>query len=228
MLLFFSASPGAQAQDSAAEFTPNDDAVHVVTYVETTSAGIPRAIGLLHLYREAGRMEPGNTSLELRQEVGRPYRFAVVAQWEDQAAYEAHERGAEAMQLFAGLNEIQTAPPEKIVLQNFAVGLVRPSGGGRAQVYGITHIEIPSDRLAEFRALLSPFVETSRSDGGGMRFDVLQRLDPQQNHLFLFESWTNPGDFEAHRSSEHAKNFREGLAAMLADLVDDRLYGAFD
>lgn len=228
VLLSLGLSPAASAQEPAADFTPNDNAVYAVTYVETSSAGIPRAIGLLHLYRDDARSEPGNTSLELRQEVGRSYRFAIVAQWQNQEAYERHERGSPAMDLFAGLREIQVAPPETVVLKNFAVGPVRESGGGRAQVYAISRIEIPPERLEEFRVLANPFVESSRADGGGMRFDILQESGPQQDHLFLFESWTNTGDYEAHRTSEHVRNFRMGLAAMLADIYDDRLYGAFD
>ncbi len=228
ILLSFGGAAAAQDQDSADDFIPNDDAVTVVTYVETSAASTARAIGLLHSYRGAGRTEPGNSVLELRQEVGQPYRFAIHAQWQDQASFEAHERGIAATQLFDGLSEIQTAPPERIVLQNFAVGPVRASGGGRAQVYGISQIEISPDRLEDFRALVTPFVETSRGDGGGMRFDVLQSMDSQQNQLVILESWTNPSDFETHRSSDHAVSFRGGLASMLIDLHDHRLYGAFD
>jgi len=216
----------AQSQD----VTPAAPAstVTVVTYVETSAASIARAIGLLHQYREAGQTDAGNSLLELRQEVGQPYRFAIFTQWQDQAAFDAHERGAAATQLFEGLAEIQTAPPHSITLQGFEVGPLRAPGGGRAQIYAMSHIQIAPDRIEAFRALATPYVEASRSDEGGMRFDVLQMSNDQQNHLLILESWTNPGDYEAHRSSEHATNFRSGLAPLLIDLRDDRLYGAFD
>jgi len=226
VLLSIGGAFGAQSQDVTP--APPESTVTVLTYVETSAASIPRAIGLLHQYREAGRTEAGNSLLELRQEVGQPYRFAIITQWQDQAALDAHERGTVAMELYAGLSEIQTAPPETIVLQGFAVGPVRESGGGRAQTYAMSHIEISPDRIEEFRALVTPYVETSRSDGGGMRFDVLQMSNAEENHLVILESWTSPRDYEAHRSSEHAASFRDGLAPMLIDLRDDRLYGGFD
>ncbi len=216
----------AQSQDVTP--APPEGTVTVLTYVETSAAFIPNAIGLLHRYRAGGQAEPGNSLLELRQEVGQPYRFAILTQWQDQAALDAHERGAVAMELYTGLSEIQSAPAHSITLRGFAVGPVRESGGGRAQTYAMSHVEISPDRIEEFRALVTPYVETSRSDGGGMRFDVLQLQDAEGNHLFILESWTSPRDYEAHRSSEHATEFRDGLAPMLIDLRDDRLYGGFD
>ncbi len=179
ILLSFGGAAAAQDQDSGDDFIPNDDAVTVVTYIETSAASTARAIGLLHSYREAGRAEPGNSVLELRQEVGQPYRFAIHAQWQDQASFEAHESGTAATQLFDGLSEIQTAPPERIVLQNFAVGPVRASGGGRAQVYGISHIEIFPDRLEDFRALES-FMASKRT-----RYLIVER-DGLQEQLQIF------------------------------------------
>lgn len=226
--LLFGVSLGAQSQTLTPDPAPVESAVYVVTYIEISAMSVPQAIGLLLPYRDAGRAESGNSSIDLHQEVGRPYHFAIYEQWQDRAAFDAHQQGPAATQLLVGLKDIQSAPPESRVFQGFAVGPVRPPGPGRAQVYSISQIEVPVARLAEFRALVTPLVETSRTDGGGMRFDVLQELNPRQNQLTVLESWSNPQAYEAHRTSAHVQRFREGLAPMLIGLYDDRLYGIFD
>lgn len=228
VLLSFSVAPGAQSQNLPPGPAPDESAVYVVTYIEVTAMSVPRAIGPLLQYREAVRAEFGNSSVDLYQELGRPYRFAIYEQFQDRATFEAHKLGNATTQLLVGLKDIQSAPPDSRAFQGFAVGPVRPPGGGRAKIYSISHIEIPAARLADFGALARPFVETSRTDPGGMRFDVLQELDPRQNQLTVFESWSSPQDFEAHRISAHVQQFREGLAPMLIGLYEDRLYGIFD
>ena len=220
------------AQDEEPTPAAPETTVHVVTYIEVKTNAVPHAIGMLLQYRNAGRDEAGNAVFDLHQEVGRPYRFAVYEQWQSQAALTAHEQGAAATRLLSGLAEIQSALPNRRILAGFAVGPVRPQGGGRAQVYGISRFEIPLAQIAAFRATMASFLEASRNEPGGMRFDILEEEDSQSGlqlvGLTLVESWNNPGNFEDHRSSNQFVQFREALAPLVVGLYQDRLYGGFD
>lgn len=198
--------------------------VNVVTFVDVSTASIPRAIGLLRTYRDA-TAKAGISAIDLYQELGRPYRFAINEQWKDQASYDSQRQGLAATQLLAALKAMQSAPPESHVFQGYAVGPVRPVAGGRAQVYGICYFEIEAARLADFGNLVRPYVDAGRKDEGGMRLDFLQEANPRQTHILLFSSWNGPDEHEAHRISAHAQRFRESLAPLLSGSFDDRLYG---
>lgn len=225
-LFLFGAAPGAQSQPASPTPAPPPSAVFVVTHIGVSAAGIPDAIGLLGRYRDA-LAQAGTPNVDLYQELGRPDRFAIVEQWQDRPALDAKRPGAAAM-LAAGLKDIQSAPPDSQIFQGFSVAPIRPPGGGRAKVHGLSHFEIPAARLTEFDALVKPYLEASRTDAGGMRFDLLKGQGPRQNQFTIVESWSNPQDFESHRNSAPVKKFREGLAPMLTGPFDDRLYGKFN
>lgn len=207
---------------------PGPATVHVVSFVEFGEAAIPRAVGVLRQYRNAARAETGSGGAELFQEIGRPYRFIINEAWRDRAAYDAHARGAAATQFAAGLKPLQSAPAEIHVLQGLSVGPEKPPGPGRAKLLGIAQLEIPAARMAEFSGLARTLADASRNDGGSMRFDVLQEAAPRQNRILIFESWSSPEDYEAHRIAAHTQRFRESVAAMLTGAYDDRFYGKFD
>jgi quinol monooxygenase YgiN len=225
LLLVGLAAAGAREEATPA---PGPASVHVVAFVDVSEAAIPRALGVLRQFRDAVRGEPGNTGAELYQEIGRPYRFTINEQWRDRASFDGHSRGGAAAQFATGLKALQTAPAEIHVLQGLAVGPVKPPGPGRAKLLAVAQFDISAARLAEFAALAKTYAETSRNDGGSMRFDVLQDMPPRQNRIVVFETWSSPEDYEAHRTSAHAQKFRETAAAMLTGSYDDRFYGKFD
>jgi quinol monooxygenase YgiN len=217
----------SEASSQNAASAPPQSAIYVVTYIDVSLASVPRAIGLLQQYHDK-LAQSGNANVDLCEELGRPDHFAIVETWPDRASFDAHKSGPEATQLLAGLKDMQSAPPDSRILQGFAVGPARPPGGGRAKVYMISRFEIPAARLADFGAMTKPYVAASRTDQGGMRFDILQELNPRQNQLTIYESWSNPQDFETHRISAPVQKFRDGLAPMLIGSYDDRLYGKFN
>ena len=217
----------AHAAANQTEATPTaPTAINVVTFVDVTEAAIPRAIGLLRQYRE--QLAGPATAIDLYQDIGRPYRFAINEQWRDREAFDAHQRGNAPAQLLTALSSLQSAPPETHILQPHSVAPERPPGGGRAKLFVISRFEVMPARLTELEALLRPLADASRRDEEGMRFDVLRAMPPRQTQVTILESWSNPEGFEAHRIAPHVQNFRAGLAPMLAGSYDERLYGKFD
>src|SRR3970282_2116332 len=132
-VFLFSAASGAESQNSPPGSAPAQTAVHVITHIEVTAASIPRAIGLLRQYRDE-LAQSGNSSVDLYQELARPYRFAINEQWQDRSTFEAQGTGAAMARLLAAVKELQTAPPDSHGFQGFAVGSVRPPGPGRGHV----------------------------------------------------------------------------------------------
>lgn len=226
VLTFLLLAAGAAHAGEARAPTPAapPGTVNVITFVDVSTASIPRAIGLLRTYRDA-TAKAGVVAVDLYQELGRPYRFAINEQWKDRASYDAERQGQATAQFLTALKSVQSAPPESHVFQGFAVGPVSPVAGGRAQVYGISYFEIDLARVADLTNLVRPFADAGRKDEGGMRLDFLQEVAPRQNHILLFSSWNGPDEHETHRTSAHAQRFREGLAPLLTGAFDDRLYG---
>jgi quinol monooxygenase YgiN len=202
-------------------------AVETVTYIDVALARSAVVAGLLRRYRDAVREEDGNLGAELYQEIGSAYHFVIDEQWRDRASLDAHAKGVVLMQLRAALQEAQNAPPDSHVFEPYDVAPVRPRGGGQATVYGITHVEIAPVQAAAFRTLAADYARASRADGGGMRFDVLKETG-SETRFMLFESWTAPRDFEAHRTAAHARHFREALAPIGTGYYEDRLFGKFN
>jgi quinol monooxygenase YgiN len=227
LLLSLVVAPSARSQNAAAAPAAPANAVFAVTYIDVAEAGIPKAIGLLHQYLDA-LADSGNRAVDLYQELGRADRFAIFEQWPDRAAFDAPARVAAAAQLDAALKAIETAPPDRHVLQGFDVGPLRPPGGGRAKIYGITHFVIPAARAAAFDALAKAYAAASRADAGGMRFDILREAAPRQDQITIVESWSNPQDFESYRASAPTRAFRDGVAPLLDGPYDDRFYGKFN
>jgi quinol monooxygenase YgiN len=82
--------------------------------------------------------------------------------------------------------------------------------------------------MGDFTALLTPFAQASRSDADGMRFDIWQEATPGAIQVTIYESWSNPGAFQAHRASDHVRAFRDGVVEITNAPYDDRIYGIFE
>ena len=136
-LLLFGIAPGAFAANAPLPSIPAPpaSAVFVVTYIDVSEVSVPRAIGLFRRYQA-----DSGANVDLYEELGRSYRFAITETWQDKAAYEAHKSSPAVTQLLAGLKDMQSAPPDSHVLQGISVGPVgvsrQPQGfdrGGQAE-----------------------------------------------------------------------------------------------
>lgn len=110
--------------------------VYVATYVEVAPTAIDEGAALLKQYRDASRKDAGNLRMELVQEIGRPSRFAVLAIWADQKAFELHAKTA----LRDKLKAVQAAPYDERVHSGLSVGA---RDARRGSVVVLTHVDVP-------------------------------------------------------------------------------------
>ena len=96
--------------------------VYVATYVEVVPTAADEGAALLKQYRDASRKDAGNQRMELVQELGRPSRFAVLAIWADQKAFEMQGKSAPAAQFRDKLRAVQAAPYDERVHSGLSVG----------------------------------------------------------------------------------------------------------
>lgn len=92
-------------------------------------------------------------------------------------------------------------------------------------VYVITFVDVmpPNNGVARTNQLLLEYAAASRKDKGCTRFEVLVQ-DGRPNHTVIEEVWESRAAFEAHKGTEYARKFREGLQPMLGSPFDERLH----
>jgi quinol monooxygenase YgiN len=94
-----------------------------------------------------------------------------------------------------------------------------PAAPGRDAVHIVTHADfIPGgDPLGTLRRL----AETSRTEKGNVRFDILQStLRP--NHFTIVEAWQNQAALDAHGTGA-GRQFRDAVLTGTGSPVDERV-----
>jgi quinol monooxygenase YgiN len=90
-----------------------------------------------------------------------------------------------------------------------------------ATFFTATYVEVVPPSTALAAALLRQYRDASRNQDGALRFEVMQRED-RPNQFTVLAAWIDPGAFEAHSGTDHARRLSEGLATMLAAPNDTR------
>src|SRR5438132_7509307 len=129
---------GASAQTPP---PPIEGPVYVATYVEVVPTAMEQGAALLKQYRDASRKDAGNQRMEVVQELGRPSRFAILAIWQDQKAFEAHGKSASTGEFRDKLKAIQAAPYDDRVHSGLAVAGSAALRPGSLAV--LTHVDVP-------------------------------------------------------------------------------------
>jgi quinol monooxygenase YgiN len=199
--------------------------VYVATYVELVPAGIGEGGALLKQYRDAGRKDAGNLRMELVQEAGRASRFALLAVWADQKAFEAHGKAAHTAQFRDKLKAVNAAPYDERVHSGMSVGAREALRAGSVVV--MTHVDVPGNMKDAVVPLLRELGDASRKELGNLRFEVQQQGN-RPNHFTVVESWAEPKAYDTHVSAAHTRQFREKLGPMVGALYDERLYRPID
>lgn len=199
--------------------------LHIVTYVEVGPEAVGGAIATLRQYREAARAEGGNERSEVAQEIGRRNRFVVLEIWKDQAAFDAHGKGAVASQLRDKLKTIAVAPADERV--HGALAVAANTAAAKGAVYVVSHVDVPPPRKDEVIAALNPLAEGSRKGDGNLRFEVVQQTS-RPNHFTVIEIWKDEKAYDARIGAAPQKQFREKLGPMLGALYDERIYRTID
>ena len=222
LLLTMAAMPiGSSAQTPPAIQGP----VYIATYVEVVPTAANEGAALLKEYRDASRKDAGNLRMELAQEIGRPSRFAILAIWADQKAYEAHGKTAHSGQLRDRLKAVNAAPNDERVHSGMSVAARDALRSGSVVV--VTHVDVPPPFKDTTMPLLQQLSEASRKDAGNLRFEVQQQAN-RLNHFTVVEVWADQKAYDAHVTASHTRQFRDKLGPMSGALYDERLYKPVD
>jgi quinol monooxygenase YgiN len=216
------AATGSSAQTPP---PPIEGPVYIATYLEVVPTAVKDGSALLKQYRDASRKDAGNQRMELVQEIGRPTRFALLAIWADQKAYEAHGKAAHTAQFRDKLKGVHAAPYDERVHSGMAVADKGAMRGGSIVV--VTHVDVPPPFKDTTVPLLQQLAEAGRKDAGNQRFEVQQQGN-RPNHFTVVELWVDQKAYDAHVMAAHTRQFRDKLGPMSGALYDERLYRAVD
>jgi quinol monooxygenase YgiN len=215
VLLTIMFGPAAPAQTS-------NTALYVATYIDVQLSSTEQSVALIRQYREASRIEPGNSGVDVVREIGRPNRFVIIEVWKDQSSFDAHERAGHTSQFRSKLKAIHNSPFDQRVHRGFAID-PRPPAAGRDIVSAVTHVDVPPQRTNETELLLKSLAEESRKDEGNVRYEVFQQA-AARNHFTIFAVWKDRKALDSHETRAHTRQFREALGPMLGAPYDERLY----
>lgn len=93
-----------------------------------------------------------------------------------------------------------------------------PAGG---TAYVVTYIEVAPSAQGDVAGLLKAVAAASRTEPGNERYDVLQRID-RENQFAILEAWTDLKAAEAHLSGAALKQFKEKLKPVEISFYDER------
>src|SRR5215475_197027 len=93
-----------------------------------------------------------------------------------------------------------------------------PAGGA---AYMVTYIEVLPSAQGEVAGLLKQVAAASRKEAGNQRYDILQRVD-RQNQFAILEAWTDLKAAEAHTGGAPLKQFKDKLKPVQASFYDER------
>ncbi len=93
-----------------------------------------------------------------------------------------------------------------------------PAGG---TAYVVTYIEVVPSAQSETAGLLKQVATASRKEAGNQRYDILQRID-RENQFVILEAWSDLKAAEAHAGGSALKEFKDKLKPMQASFYDER------
>jgi quinol monooxygenase YgiN len=191
-----------------------------VTYVEVGPILARVGVAALRAYRDAGRKDGGNVSLDLLQRIDRPNQFAVLGAWPNQKAVESHFASAHTSKMQEKIAAIAAAPAD--TRQHTALS-VAPGKLGKDVILAVTHVDVIPQHKDDGVVALKQLAAASREHSGNLQFDVWQQTT-RANHFTVVESWSSRGAFDVHQMQKETRDFRTKLAPMSGALYDERLY----
>jgi quinol monooxygenase YgiN len=209
-----SAGSAALAQDAA-------QPVYIVTYMEVAPSSASEARQLILAYANEARKASGAAQIDALQRISDPGHFALIEQWQTQAAKQAFAASDPVTKFRAGLNPLQSAAYDERIHSALSVGPSAPASGDPVVI--LTHVDVVPTQVEPGTAKVKSFVEQGRTAKGNRRFDDVVQLT-RKNHFTVVESWDSLADKNAWISSKTARAFREELQPMSGALYDERAY----
>jgi quinol monooxygenase YgiN len=87
--------------------------------------------------------------------------------------------------------------------------------------YMVTYIEVAPSAQADAAGLLKEVAAASRKETGNERYDILQRID-RQNQFAILEAWADLKAAEAHVGGAALKQFKDKLKPLQISFYDER------
>jgi len=76
-------------------------------------------------------------------------------------------------------------------------------------------LSVQSDKIEAFLKLAKIVISKSNAEKGCLTYKLLKEFD-HENEFFFFEKYENQKAVEAHNTSEHFKNFIDGITPLLS------------
>jgi len=87
----------------------------------------------------------------------------------------------------------------------------------------VLYVEVMPTARARAVAALERYRQATRADPGQLRCEVMSRLG-QPHQLVILEAWSDAAAFETHRTSPHAAELGERIAAIRNAPIDERVH----
>ncbi len=200
------------------------DAVYVVSYIDTAPASRAAVAGALRQLANASRKDDGNLRYEILQRTAPSNQFVIVSTWKDQKAYDAHGAAAHTKD-FREKNKPHLISAIDDRLHNGMDVTTADAKIAPGAIFVVTHVDVPPPRKDECIAALKALVTDSRKEANGVRFEVLQQSN-RPNHFSVVEVWKSQKAYDDHITAPHTRKFRDQLTPMSGALYDERLFKA--
>jgi quinol monooxygenase YgiN len=106
-----------------------------------------------------------------------------------------------------------------IPVATIPVAMAQAPASGTA--YMVTYIEVAPSAQADAAGLLKVVAAASRKEAGNERYDVIQRID-RENQFAILEAWTDLKAAEAHVGGAALKQFKDKLKPLQVSFYDER------
>jgi quinol monooxygenase YgiN len=204
----------ALAQDTA-------QPLYVITYVEVAPGSSSEARQLILAHGIDAGKASGALQVDALQRIDYPNHFALVEQWQSQAARQTYVSTDDVMKFRAALGPLQSAAYDERIHSALAVGASMPASADPVLI--VTHVDVIPTSVDLGTAKVRNFAEQGRSATGNRRFDALVQAS-RKNHMTIVESWDSLADKNSWISTPAARSFREDLQPMSGSLYDERAY----
>ena len=96
-----------------------------------------------------------------------------------------------------------------------------PAGAQAPATYAVTYLEVTPAAKAEAVNLIKEVAAASRKEPGNLRYEVLQRID-RNNQFAILEAWSDSKALEAHDGGSAMAQFRDKLKPLRSGPYDLR------
>jgi quinol monooxygenase YgiN len=110
-----------------------------------------------------------------------------------------------------------------IVVFVSSLGPIHAQEPAETAVYAVAYVEVMPSARAAMVAALKQYRDTSRNEGGYVRFDLLEQVG-RPGHFVVIETWKDQTAFDAHGRAAHVKPFQDALQSIRVSGYDQRPY----